>query len=97
MNERDIFGSRRPHNFWASVLSLIGHLVGTAVIFVSLITLGWLISFIMHFLHAIHQFPGEILWLFTRIELYLTYVDIGLCAIFIFAGARRFYRDVLET
>lgn len=82
--------------FWGAVFSLIGHLAGTAVIFVSLITLGWGISFIMHALNEAHHFPEEILNVFTKFELYLTYLDIILCSIFLFAGARRFYRDVLE-
>lgn len=90
------FAERDAKGFWGSVFSLVGHLAGTAVIFVILITLGWGISFIMHTLHAAHHFPEEILRLFTKFELYLTYLDIALCTMFLFAGAWRFYRDLLE-
>jgi hypothetical protein len=82
--------------FWRAVFGLIGHLAGTAVIFISLITLDWGISFAMHTLHEVHEFPEEILKVFTKFELYLTYLDIGLCTIFLFAGTRRFYREVME-
>jgi hypothetical protein len=82
--------------FWRAVFGLIGHLLGTAVIFISLITLGWGISFVMHSLHGVHEFPEEILEIFTKFELCLTYLDIALCSIFLFAGARHFYREVME-
>jgi hypothetical protein len=95
--KRDSMFREKPHkSFWGAIFSLVGHLAGTAVIFVSLITLGWGVSFIMHSLDAVHHFPQEILNIFTKFELYLTYLDIALCTVFLFAGARRFYRDIME-
>lgn len=94
---RNLFSDRHERKtFWGAVFGLIGHLAGTAVIFVSLILLGWIVSFIMIGLHAVHQFPVEILHAFEQFELYLTYFDMGLCSLFLFAGARRFYVELKE-
>lgn len=96
MNHIELYGPEKPRSFWGAVFNLVGHLAGTAVIFLSLIILGWGISFAMHALDGIHHFPDEILRAFAKFELYLTYFDMGLCALFLVAGARRFYRDLKE-
>ena len=86
----------RP-GYWWSVLSLIGHLVGTAVIFIALFTLGWLVSVVLHALHRYHPFPDEIFRFVTRIELYVVYADSALSGIVLIAGMVRFCRQQLEV
>ena len=74
---------------------LIFHLVGTAVIFVALFSLSWLVSLLFSKLHAIHPFPDEILHLITRFEVWIVYVDEGLCGILLLAGGWRFCYELL--
>lgn len=85
-------GSR---SYVRSLISLLGHLVGTGVIFIGLFSIGWIISFLLYGLNKIHPFPDEILNLITKIELYLVYVDTFLCAIVLLAGMLRFCKDII--
>ena len=80
-----------------SVLRLIGHLIGTAVIFVSLFAIGWTVSFVLHYLHGIFPFPTEIFDFITKFELYLVYGDSLLCAFVLLGGAVRFIKDGWEN
>ena len=92
-----MFGQRKPKTFWESVFSLIGHLLGTAVIFVTFFCLAWGISFILSGLDALHKFPEEIYQIITRIEVWLIYADAVLCTIVLIAGAWRFCSDLMEA
>jgi hypothetical protein len=76
---------------------LVGHLLGTASIFVALFTIGWAISYFLHLLHRTHPFPGEIFVFATTIELYLVYLDAGLSIIVLSAGMWRFCRELMEN
>lgn len=80
------------------MLSLIGHLIGTAVIFTALFTIGWLVSVTLHALHRYHPFPEEIFRFVTKIELYLVYADSVVSGIVLLAGMVRFCKQlVLEV
>lgn len=52
--------SRKKITFAHSVLNLIGHLVGSSILFVSFIGLGWIISLFYHWLDGIHKFPQDV-------------------------------------
>ena len=86
----------RRKTYAESVVGLIGHLFGAAVIFVSFFFIGWVVSFSLHFLHGIYPFPVEILGFITKFELYLIYGDSVLCAFVLLGGAYRFIADGWE-
>ena len=85
----------RQKHFVEMVFSLVGHLCGTAVIFVAFFTIGWLVSFFLHWLHSVHPFSGEIFKVITRIEVWVFYADAVLCAIVLIAGALRFSHELI--
>ncbi|GAC1626813.1 MAG: hypothetical protein NVS9B10_15130 [Nevskia sp.] len=87
------FGEReKPH--WQSVLTLIGHMIGTAVIFVSMFGIGWSVSFLLEYLNSIHKFPSDIYGVVTAVELYFLYADVLLCGVVLCAGAIRFIKEL---
>jgi hypothetical protein len=79
------------------VISLLGHLLGTAIIFTALFTLGWLVSVVLHALHRYHPFPDEIFKFVTKIELYLVCADSLLSGVVLIAGMIRFCKQQLEV
>lgn len=87
----------RRVGYWWSVISLVGHLVGTAFIFTALFSIGWLVSVVLHALHRYHPFPDEIFKFVTRMELYLVYADSALSAVVLIAGMVRFCKQVVEV
>jgi hypothetical protein len=89
-------GGRPRRSFLESIVVLLFHLLGTTVIFVSLIALTWVTSWVPARLNEIHPFPVEILPILHRFEIGLTYFDQGLCAILLFAGAWRFVVELFE-
>lgn len=94
--EKSAAGSPQPKTYAKSVLGLIGHLFGTAVIFTSFFAIGWTISVILQFLHAAHPFPAEIWDIVTRFELYLIYGDLVLCSSVMLVSAYRFLVEMME-
>ncbi|WP_182068273.1 hypothetical protein [Stenotrophomonas pavanii] len=88
-------GRYEKHEYWPSVGRLIGHLIGTVIIFGVFFTLGWLLSVLLHLLHSWHPFPNEIFQFITKIELWVIYADFGLCLIVLVAGGYRFVREVI--
>lgn len=88
----------RPRvGYWWSVLSLLGHLLGTAVIFTALFTIGWLVSVVLHALHRYHPFPDEIFRFVSKMELYLVYADSLLSGVVLVAGMIRFCKQLMEV
>lgn len=81
--------------YWPSVVGLVGHLVGTALIFCVFLGLVWLLSVFLHWLNGMHPFPPEIYAIVTKIEVWLIYVDAILCTVVLIAGAWRFCRELL--
>jgi hypothetical protein len=75
----------------------MGHLLGTAVIFTALFSIGWLVSVVLHALHRYHPFPDEIFRFVTKIELYLVYADAVLSGIVLIAGMIRFCKQLVEV
>ncbi len=86
--------SRRRKTFWQHVGSLLGHLSATAVIFVTVFTLGWAISFIVHYLDSIHPFSPRSRDLIEHIEVSLLWIDTGISGLVLLVGASRFVHDV---
>jgi hypothetical protein len=86
----------RQKPFSMAILLLIGHLCATALVFVSLFTLGWGVAVAFAFLHSLHAFPDQIFELVSRLETGLIYLDAAVCAVVLLAGFVRFVREILE-
>lgn len=80
--------------FAESVLKLIGHAIGGAVLFLSLAALAWALGFAVSALNAIYPFGSAILQLLHGVELGLLYLDIGLSGIVLLVGAFRFVKEI---
>lgn len=87
-------GRRAP--IWEPTSTLIGHLVSTTAVFVSLFTLTWLGSVVFSYLHAAHRFSQEALDLFVSVEITLLYLDAVICAVALLFGIARYFRTLLE-
>jgi len=87
----------RRHSYWGSVLGLVGHLAGTAVIFMVFLGLVWVVALFLHWLNAIHPLPVEIYGLVTKFEVGLVYIDAVLCLVVLIAGLIRFVREVVNV
>ena len=91
------FRSATPTSYWTSLVKLIFHLLGTALIFLVFTILTWGISYSVSGLNGIHQFPPEVLGLITVVEMWLMYIDIGLCGVVLIVGTFRFCIELLEN
>lgn len=90
------FRDRVPTSFWGSLLMLIGHLVGTCLIFLIFLSLTWVISYAVSLLDGRHKFPPNVMDIITKVELWLLYIDIMLCTIVLLLGTVRFCMDLVE-
>lgn len=88
------FGQRKQHSYPESVVMLIFHILGTAVIFLSLASVAWLINVALSSLNALHPFSEPILRFFTGVELALLYVDAAVSAFVLLAGTWRFCKEI---
>jgi hypothetical protein len=87
---------RSWRDYVESVAVLIGHIVVTALIFLSLIVAGWSVSFAVHTLNKSHPFPAAILAFITKFELFVFYGDSVLCAFILVGGAIKFLAEEWE-
>jgi hypothetical protein len=94
LKEQYWFTEGRKVTYWQAVRNLIGHLIGTAALFIAFLTLGWGISFAAHWLNTIHPMPENILQIVNYFELSITWIDAGVCTILVIFGASSFIRDL---
>jgi len=73
---------------------LMGHIFGSAVLFLSIACVSWGLGVAIHWLNGIHAFAPSVLGLITSVELGLLYVDIGLSLIVLIVGAFRFIKEL---
>jgi len=83
----------RP-TFAQSVLKLVGHLIGGSILFLALAALAWLVGYLVAKMHLIHPFSPAIYTALHGVELGIFCIDIGLTAIVLFVGAKRFIREI---
>ena len=88
------FGQRKQHSYPESVVMLIFHIIGTAVIFLSLASVTWLLGVALHWLHTLHPFSEPILKFFMGVELALLYVDAAVSGFVLLAGTWRFCKEI---
>jgi hypothetical protein len=83
------------HAFGRSIVVLLAHLAGTALVFATLFTLIWATSWFLACLQAVHALPDEVLRPIHFFEIGALYLDEAICAIMLVAGATRFCGELL--
>lgn len=89
-------GYGKRGSYARSVANFLGHLFGTAVMFVAILLVAWGLSFLVSYLHGRHPFPDSVYQVVTYIEIGLVYIDIVVSAIVLFFGLKRFTREIAE-
>lgn len=87
---------RRGGTYWTSIRLLIGHMLGTALIFVAWFAVAWAISIFLNWCNGLRPLPVDIFKFVTKIETGLVYADASFCVVVFAGGAWRFLRDILE-
>ena len=87
-------GASDKVTYKGAVINLIGHLFGTAIVFIAFISFGWGISFFVYWLNSFHQLQPNILDFINLLELGIAYADAILCFFLVLAGARKFLREL---
>lgn len=94
---RNGYGRRRTGGgYWGSLVKLIAHLIGTAIMFGAILLVAWGLSYFVHKLNAAHPFPEAIYSFVTTIEIWLVYIDVGISAFVFMFGAVRFLKEIWE-
>jgi hypothetical protein len=83
--------------FAQSVLNLIGHLIGSAILFISVFIIAWILSYVIHWFDSIHKLPEKTSTYIAQLEHWLVVGDSVLCLIVMIVGAYRFMRDLGDT
>lgn len=81
--------------FLESLVSLVGHVAGSAVLFFTVALFAWLLKWAVHFLDSIHPFGPTIMGIFEAAEIGLLYLDICLSACVLLAGVVRFIKELI--
>lgn len=89
----DYFRTNRV-TFVGAISALIGHIVGSATLFVTIMAVTWGISRSFSYLDEIHHFPEASQKILIWLEVALLIIDAGLCIILILFGAKRFVSDI---
>jgi len=84
----------RKVTYWQAVRNLIGHLIGTAALFIAFLLLGWGISYVANYLNSIHPMPENILEIVHMFELTITWIDAVVCIILVVTGAASFIKEL---
>lgn len=85
---------RRTH-LWSFGL-LIVHVAASAIVFVCVFTIGWLVSVALGYLDSVHKFPTQVYKLVTLFEVWLFYIDCAVTGIILATSLVKFVRDTLE-
>ena len=96
VSNRFIFHQPAPQTFLESVLTLIGHLGASSLLFFLLFFFGWAISWLLHLLDSIHRFAPSIVEVITKIEIVLVYFDAFLFAFVVLIGPFRFVIHLMK-
>ena len=88
---------RHRVGYWQSIIKLLAHLLGTAIMFVAILLVSWGLSYLVHKLHLAHPFPDGIYDFVTKIELWLVYIDVIISGIVLVFGAWKFLMEMVEN
>ena len=88
---------RRRDTYWISIFKLLGHVVGSGLVFVFLVTVEWLISWFLSSLDLVHPMDGETSLFAHRFGNGLLYGDVALAGLVFVTTFFRFLRDLWEN
>jgi len=91
------YGRRAAGGYWSSLVKLLAHLLGTAIMFSAILVVAWGLSYLVHKLNATHPFPPAIYAFVTTIEVWLVYIDVLISGIVFLFGAFRFLQEIWEN
>ncbi len=94
MSLGELYPGRERTSFRGSVLKLLGHVLGGAVLFMGLAAVSWLLGVGVDSLNKIHPFSPSVLELLHGVEVAILYLDIGLSGIVLLVGAVRFIKEI---
>jgi len=86
----------RGRAFGRSVFQLLGHLLGTAFIYITLFAVAWIIGLASAWLNRLHPFGDDIFGFVSKVEKAILYGDTGLCGFVTLAGMWRFCKEVIK-
>lgn len=78
-------------SFWQACIRLIGYVSATAVVFLTLFALGWLVSLALGYLDSVHRLPP--VFRVAQPDVWLLYADAAFSSIVLLCGLARFVRD----
>ena len=95
MIPRSLFNEQQKPGFWRALPELLGHVIGGAVLFMSIAAVAWLIGFGVGRLNAIQPFSPAVLSVLHGFELGLLYLDIIISGIVVVVGGYRFLKEIV--
>lgn len=81
-------------SFAHSIVKLVGHFVGGAVLFAVLAGASWRLGWMVSKLHGVHGFDPSALALLNLVELSVLYLDVALSGMVLVVGAYRFLKEI---
>lgn len=81
-------------SFAESIVGLIFHIVGSAVLFLVFASVSWALGYAVHLLGVRHPFNPSVLSVLHSVELWLLYIDIALSGMVLLVGAYRFILEI---
>ena len=81
-------------SFAESVVGLIFHILGSAVLFLVFASVSWALGYAVHLLGMRHPFNPSVLSVLHSVELWLLYIDICLSGMVLLVGAYRFILEI---
>ena len=82
------------HSFLESVVSLIFHIIGSAILVLVFATVSWMLGYAVHGIGSVHPFDVSVLNVLHAVELWLLYIDIFLSGMVLLVGAFRFLLEI---
>lgn len=84
----------QQRSFWKAIIKLVGHVLGGAILFMSIAFVAWSIGIGVDKLNTIHAFNDSILLVLHLVEKGLLYLDVLLSGIVVLVGASRFLKEI---
>lgn len=88
------FGPSKPQGFFTAIFHLIGHVLGGAVLFLSVACVTWGLGYAIEWMNKIHAFPEAILKLLHGFEFALLCADVVLSGTVILYGLWQFLKHL---
>jgi hypothetical protein len=79
------------------LVTLLGHLLSTGIVFLAFFGIAWSASFVLAWLHGIHPFPDSIYRIVSWFEIGIVYIDAAVCLFMLASGAWHFCSEIWRT